>query len=85
MSRRHFDTTDNAELRAKIDEAKWRLPMPVLALCGCEWAVVAVNGVPVSLVLKTSTTCTARIGIENLLLVSQATLSASQMCLYYYA
>jgi hypothetical protein len=30
MSRRHFDSTENAELRAKIDEAKRRLPMPKL-------------------------------------------------------
>jgi hypothetical protein len=30
MSRRHFDTTDNAELRAKIDEAKSRLSLPEL-------------------------------------------------------
>jgi hypothetical protein len=30
MSRRHFDSTENAELRAKIDEAKRRLPMPAL-------------------------------------------------------
>jgi hypothetical protein len=30
MSRRHFDSTENAELRAKIDEAKCRLPVPEL-------------------------------------------------------
>src|SRR5262249_26119832 len=30
MSRRHFDSTDNAELRAKIDKAKHLLPMPDL-------------------------------------------------------
>jgi hypothetical protein len=30
MSPRHFDTTENAELRAKIDEAKRRLPLPDL-------------------------------------------------------
>lgn len=30
MSRRHFDRTENAELRAKIDEAKRRLPLPQL-------------------------------------------------------
>lgn len=30
MSGRHFDTTENAELRAKIDEAKRRLPLPAL-------------------------------------------------------
>jgi CHC2 zinc finger len=30
MSRRHFDITENAELRAKIDEAKRRLPLPQL-------------------------------------------------------
>jgi hypothetical protein len=30
MSRRHFDTTENAELRAKIDQAKGRLPLPDL-------------------------------------------------------
>jgi hypothetical protein len=30
MSRRHFDSTENAELRAKIDEAKRRLPLPEL-------------------------------------------------------
>jgi CHC2 zinc finger len=30
MSRRHFDSTENAELRAKIDEAKRRVPMPAL-------------------------------------------------------
>src|SRR6266446_10221528 len=30
MSRRHFGGTENAELRAKIDEAKRRLPMPEL-------------------------------------------------------
>jgi CHC2-type zinc finger protein len=27
MSRRHFGSTENAELRAKIDEAKRRLPL----------------------------------------------------------
>jgi hypothetical protein len=30
MSRRHFDSTENAELRVKIDEAKRRVPMPAL-------------------------------------------------------
>ena len=30
MSGRHFDSTENAELRAKIDEAKRRLPLPQL-------------------------------------------------------
>src|SRR5260370_3937877 len=30
MSRRHFDSTENAELRAKIDEAKRRLALPEL-------------------------------------------------------
>jgi hypothetical protein len=30
MSRRHFDSTENAELRAKIAEAKRRLPLPEL-------------------------------------------------------
>jgi hypothetical protein len=30
MSRRHFDSTENVELRAKIDEAKRRLPLPEL-------------------------------------------------------
>jgi hypothetical protein len=30
MKRRHFDNTENAELRAKIDEAKQRLPTPAL-------------------------------------------------------
>jgi CHC2 zinc finger len=30
MSRRHFDRTENHELRAKIDEAKRRLPLPDL-------------------------------------------------------
>jgi CHC2-type zinc finger protein len=30
MSGRHFDSTENAELRAKIDEAKRRLPLPDL-------------------------------------------------------
>jgi hypothetical protein len=30
MSRRHFDSTEHAELRAKIDEAKRILPMPEL-------------------------------------------------------
>jgi len=30
MSRRQFDSTENAELRAKIDEAKRLLPMPSL-------------------------------------------------------
>ena len=30
MSPRYFGGTDNAELRAKIDEAKGRLPMPRL-------------------------------------------------------
>ena len=30
MSHRHFDTTENAELRAKIDEAKRRLALPDL-------------------------------------------------------
>jgi len=30
MSRRHFDHTDNAELRAKIDRAKTQLPLPEL-------------------------------------------------------
>jgi hypothetical protein len=30
MSRRHFDRTENAELHAKIDEAKRRLPLPEL-------------------------------------------------------
>src|SRR5262249_6778071 len=30
MSHRHFDSTENAELRAKIDEAKRRLPLPDL-------------------------------------------------------
>jgi hypothetical protein len=30
MSRRHFDSTENAELRAKIDEAKRGLPLPQL-------------------------------------------------------
>jgi hypothetical protein len=30
MSGRHFDSTENAELRAKIDEAKRRLPLPEL-------------------------------------------------------
>jgi CHC2 zinc finger len=30
MSRAQFDSSDNSELRAKIDEAKLRLPMPAL-------------------------------------------------------
>jgi hypothetical protein len=30
MSRAQFDSTENAELRVKIDEAKCRLPMPDL-------------------------------------------------------
>jgi hypothetical protein len=30
MSRRHVDTTENAELRAKIDEARPQLPLPKL-------------------------------------------------------
>ena len=30
MSRRQFDSTENSELRAKIDEAKRRLPLPQL-------------------------------------------------------
>src|SRR5215469_9252333 len=30
MSGRHFDSTENAELRAKIDQAKQRLPLPEL-------------------------------------------------------
>jgi hypothetical protein len=30
MSRRHFDTTENAELRAKIDKARPLLPLPSL-------------------------------------------------------
>jgi hypothetical protein len=30
MSHRHFDSTENAELRAKIDETKLRLPLPQL-------------------------------------------------------
>jgi hypothetical protein len=30
MNGRHFDSTENAELRAKIDEAKRRLPLPQL-------------------------------------------------------
>ena len=30
MSGRHFDSTENAELRAKIDEAKRQLPLPQL-------------------------------------------------------
>src|SRR4029453_14401249 len=30
MSRSHFDNTENAELRAKIDEARRLLPMPSL-------------------------------------------------------
>src|SRR5215471_2363829 len=30
MSDRHFDSTENAELGAKIDEAKRRLPLPQL-------------------------------------------------------
>ena len=30
MSHRHFDSTENAELRAKIEEAKRRLPLPQL-------------------------------------------------------
>ena len=30
MSGRHFDSTESAELRAKIDEARRRLPMPAL-------------------------------------------------------
>jgi hypothetical protein len=30
MSTRHFDTTDNEQLRAKIDEAKRHLPLPEL-------------------------------------------------------
>ena len=30
MSRRHFDSTENAELRPKIDNAKRRLPLPEL-------------------------------------------------------
>jgi CHC2 zinc finger len=30
MSRAHFDSSENSELRAKIDEAKRRLPMPAL-------------------------------------------------------
>ena len=30
MSRAHFDSTENADLRAKIDEAKRRLPLPDL-------------------------------------------------------
>src|SRR5262249_41813517 len=30
MSRRHFDSAEDAELRAKIDEAKRRLPLPEL-------------------------------------------------------
>jgi hypothetical protein len=30
MSRRHFDSTENAELRAKIDDAKQQLPLPRL-------------------------------------------------------
>src|SRR5215831_17520743 len=30
MSGRHFDSTDNVQLRAKIDEAKRRLPLPDL-------------------------------------------------------
>ena len=30
MSHRHFNSTENAELRAKIDEAKRRLPLPDL-------------------------------------------------------
>jgi CHC2 zinc finger len=28
MSRRHFDSTENAELRAKIDKARPLLPLP---------------------------------------------------------
>ena len=30
MSGRHFDSTENADLRQKIDEAKRRLPLPEL-------------------------------------------------------
>jgi hypothetical protein len=30
MSGRHFDNTEDAQLRAKIDEAKRRLPLPEL-------------------------------------------------------
>jgi len=30
MSCRHFDSADNGDLRAKIDEAKRRLPLPEL-------------------------------------------------------
>src|SRR4029453_9020253 len=43
MNRAHLDSRENAEVRAKIDEAKRRLRMPALSLCGHEMSNVAVR------------------------------------------
>jgi hypothetical protein len=43
VNRRHFDTMENAELRANIGEVTPRVPMPAPGSCAHEWQIWSVN------------------------------------------
>jgi hypothetical protein len=43
MSRTHFDSMENAELRTRIGEGYTRVPMPAPGSCAHEWQMWSVN------------------------------------------